>query len=203
MHASEILSSDDFKRCETFHGHICPGLSIGYQAAKKGLDLLSEQRAQDEELVTIVETDACCVDAIQVLTGCTFGKGNLIYKDHGKMVFTFFSRNTGKGIRLAMRPGAFAPNEEHMTLLNKIMAEEATEEMRQRFNQLHYQRSCDVLEMSSEALFNITDVTVSLPAKAKIEPSELCCQCKEPTMASKLVLTAGEKKCRACAIKSL
>jgi formylmethanofuran dehydrogenase subunit E len=26
----------------------------------------------------------CAVDAIRFLTGCTFGKGNLVHLDHGK-----------------------------------------------------------------------------------------------------------------------
>jgi len=70
------MQSDDFKRCVEFHGHICPGLSIGYRAALAGMDRLNEERAPDEEIVAIVETDACSADAVQVLTGCTFGKGS-------------------------------------------------------------------------------------------------------------------------------
>ena len=31
------------------------------------------------------------VDAVQVLTGCTFGKGNLIYRPTGKMAFSFLT----------------------------------------------------------------------------------------------------------------
>jgi formylmethanofuran dehydrogenase subunit E len=72
-------------------------------------------RSEDEEIVAIVENDACYVDAVQVLTGCTFGKGNFIYKDNGKMVLTLLSRKTGQGIRVAMRPGAFAPDETHLS----------------------------------------------------------------------------------------
>jgi formylmethanofuran dehydrogenase subunit E len=71
--------------CIAFHGHLCPGLVIGYQAARAALPLLSQGRAQDEELVCITMTDSCAVDAIQFLTGCTAGKGNLIFRDFGKM----------------------------------------------------------------------------------------------------------------------
>ncbi len=38
----------------------------------------SEKRAVDEEIVAVVETDACFSDAVQVMTGCTFGKGDFI-----------------------------------------------------------------------------------------------------------------------------
>ena len=76
MNRKEPLKDQDFQRCADFHGHVCPGLAIGYRAAKAGMEWLSANRAEDEEVVAIVETDACGADAIQVLTGCTFGKGN-------------------------------------------------------------------------------------------------------------------------------
>ena len=88
--------NEDWTRCVAFHGHECPGLAIGFMAAKAGLAWIESTRAEDEEVVTIVENDACGVDAVQVLTGCTFGKGNLIHKDYGKQVFTFFNRDTGR-----------------------------------------------------------------------------------------------------------
>jgi len=119
MTASDIMNSKDFKKCEAFHSHVCPGLSIGFQAARTALDRLREGRAEDEEMVAVAETDACSTDAIQVLTGFTFGNGNFIYKDHGKIVLTFFSRNTCKGIRVDLKPDAFRPDEEHMSFDSK------------------------------------------------------------------------------------
>ncbi len=77
-----IQAKADYKKCINFHGHTCMGVTIGYLAAKLGLELLTEIRSVDEELITIVETDACCCDAIQVLTGCTFGKGNFFLGNH-------------------------------------------------------------------------------------------------------------------------
>ena len=57
-----------------FHGHECPGLAIGYRMATAAMETLDSFRAEDEELVAIVENDACGVDALQCVTGCTFGK---------------------------------------------------------------------------------------------------------------------------------
>jgi formylmethanofuran dehydrogenase subunit E len=34
------------------------------------------------------------------MLGYTFGKGNLIYKDYGKQVFTFYIRGEGKALRI-------------------------------------------------------------------------------------------------------
>ena len=61
-------------------------------------------QAADEEVVALVETDMCGVDAIQYLTGCTFGKGNLIHKDYGKNAFTFYRRRDNKAVRMVARP---------------------------------------------------------------------------------------------------
>ena len=97
-------ADDRFAEAVAFHGHICPGLATGYRAAEIALALLRSGRSEDEELVTIAETDACGVDAIQVLTGCTAGKGNLLFKDHGKHAFTFINRKTGAAVRVVSNP---------------------------------------------------------------------------------------------------
>lgn len=59
-------------------GHLCPGLVVGIRAAEVALREIGPH-AEDEEVVAIVETDVCAVDAIRCLVGCTFGKGSLIH----------------------------------------------------------------------------------------------------------------------------
>jgi len=196
--AQRILQSSDFKRCETFHGHVCGGLAIGYVAATAGLAWLKEKRALDEELVAIVETDACCVDAVQVLTGCTFGKGNLIYRDYGKMAFTFFNRRTGQGIRLAMKPDSVPANKRQIELFGKSRDGRITDAERAELETLGMQRTKAVLDTSAENLFSFQPVTTGIPEKARIEPSRRCSRCGEPTMASKMEAVDGDMVCRGC-----
>jgi formylmethanofuran dehydrogenase subunit E len=198
MTAQEVFDSEDFKRCKVFHGHVCPGLSIGYKAARVAMNRLQQSRAEDEELVAIVETDSCSADAIQVLTGCTFGKGNFIFKDHGKMVLTLLSRATGEGVRVAMKPGIFKPDEEYMSLIQKVMLGDAEEEESKRLRELHFKRSCQLLGTPDDILFNITYAMKELPAKARIEASKPCAQCGEPTMPGKMVRKDGQRVCLAC-----
>lgn len=199
MTAQEVMEREDFQKCLEFHGHLCPGVSIGYRAARTGMAHLNQKRSLDEELISIVETDACSADAVQVLTGCTFGKGNFIYHDYGKMVFTFASRQTGRGVRVSLRPGAFEPDPEHMALLQKVIADQADETEKQRFSQIHEKRSHDILEMDEQSLFSIAETKIDLPDKAQIDPSVACDQCGEPTMAAKLVETKdGRRLCRQC-----
>lgn len=198
MKEEKPLLIDEFQRCAVFHGHICPGLAIGYQAAKAGMAWLAEHRASDEEVVAIVETNACGTDAVQVLTGCTFGKGNFIHKDHGKQVFTFISRRSGRGVRIAMKRGVIELGKRHQELLGKVMAESATEEELEEFWVMHRRKSLEILEQPAEKLFTIKAVDIPIPPKATIESSIPCSHCGEPTMASKLVDQDGHKVCQDC-----
>jgi formylmethanofuran dehydrogenase subunit E len=198
MKGEDILKQEDFKRCVEFHGHICPGIAIGYRAAKAGLDWLNESRAADEELVAVVETDACSVDAVQVLSGCTFGKGNFFCKDYGKQAFTFMSRGSGEGVRFALRPEATEVPERQKAIMDKMRAEKATEEEHAEFQELHLQRARDILTRPLERLFAIEKGSFTLPEKARVEPSRLCEACGEPTMGSKLAEVDGRSLCGGC-----
>jgi formylmethanofuran dehydrogenase subunit E len=149
--------------------------------------------------VAIVETDACCADAVQVITGCTFGKGNFIYRDYGKIAFTFFNRATGKGVRIARTAEKEVPvNPEHRTLQDKIRQETATEAEREQAGRMREEASKRILDKQPEDLFTITEVSVPLPEKARIEPSANCDRCNEPVMGSKLEQVEGERVCRGC-----
>jgi formylmethanofuran dehydrogenase subunit E len=80
----------DYRQIVEFHGH-------------KVMDVLNKSRAEDEELAAIVENDACGVDALQCLSGCTFGKGNLLFGDDGKHVYTLYRRSSRKGVRVSLK----------------------------------------------------------------------------------------------------
>jgi formylmethanofuran dehydrogenase subunit E len=198
MTKDDILSSEDWKKAVDFHGHVCPGLSIGFKAAQAGMAWLKEHPSEDEELVAIVETNACGADAVQVLTGCTFGKGNLIFHDYGKNVYSFVSRRSGRGVRVALRAGAFKPDNRHMELIQRMRSETATEQERGEFRRLHEQRSHQILEKETSELFDLKSLEIELPPKAEIEPSGSCDLCGEPTMASKLGRKHGSLLCRSC-----
>ena len=189
---------EDFQKCVDFHGHVCPGLAIGYRAAKVGMEWLSANRAEDEEVVAIVETDACGADAIQVLTGCTFGKGNFFHRDYGKQVFTLLGRKSGRGVRLALRAGALELSGQHRGLFDRIREGTASPEERGEFQQLHLGKSREIMEKPLPELFEIKEVSSALPPKARIEPSKPCQVCGEPTMGSKLQNHDGKEICRSC-----
>ena len=199
MGDGEIFSNSDFARCVQFHGHTCPGLAIGFQAAMTLMKRLDVRRAPDEELIAIVETDACGADAIQVMTGCTFGKGNFIFKNYGKHAFSLMDRKKRKGIRVCLLPDVFKSDPEYLPLSKKVQSDEASAEETERFRQLQQDRVKKILEADPESLFKIEEVSADLPAKARIMESRICDLCGEPTKADLLRNRNGERICIPCA----
>jgi len=117
----------DLEQVIKFHGHFCGGVLIGYRAAKAAMERLAAQRAEDEELVAIVENDSCAVDAVQVIAGCTFGKGNLFFRDHGKHVYTLALRPSGRAVRVSRKPGPRLPHDQMLTApINELFWVEET-----------------------------------------------------------------------------
>lgn len=199
MKAEEILSSETFKKCVEFHGHVCPGLAIGFKAVQVLMNHLGTTRAPDEELVAIVETDACGADAIQVMTGCTLGKGNLILKNFGKHAFSLCDRKRGRVLRACLRSDAIVSDPDHLALFEKVRKGEAKAEEIERFDQLRRKRIREILEADSKALFTMEEMEADIPHKARIVESAVCDRCGEPTMVSLLQEKDGQKTCIHCA----
>jgi formylmethanofuran dehydrogenase subunit E len=188
----------DIEGTQKFHGHSCPGLAIGIRAAEIALREIGPHSA-DEEVVAIVETDMCGVDAIQYLTGCTFGKGNLIHLDYGKNAFTFIRRSDGKALRIVTRPDAFgAPNPEHRVLFERLRSGEATPEEHAKFSVLHGQRAQQVLDAPEELLFEVRKVEPVVPPRARIFTSLPCDACGEMTMETRMRRFQGRTLCIPC-----
>ena len=198
-----VQQEDDYKACIDFHGHTCMGVTIGYLAAKLALEWLAATRAKDEELIAIVENDACCCDAIQVLTGCTFGKGNFFFRDYGKMVFTFGNRATGEAIRLVLNQEAFSIPEEEQQLAKRIGSGHASNAEKQKYQDLFESRSEKLFQQGPGAFFSVEKIALTLPPHATRAPSTPCELCKEMVMETKLEDRDGQKICRGCLASNL
>jgi len=194
-----VQGQEDYQTCVAFHGHTCMGVTIGYLASKLALEMLNEIRAEDEELVVIVETDACCCDAIQVLTGCTFGKGNFFYRDYGKMAFTFGSRNSGRGVRLLLKPEIFTIPEREKYLADKIASTTCTKEEHKEYEILYEKRGNDLFARGAKGFFNVEKIAdMQLPPIAARARSVACDLCGEMVMETKLSDAGGNLVCRSC-----
>jgi formylmethanofuran dehydrogenase subunit E len=201
MKNEAISLGGDFSKCVDFHGHTCPGLAIGFRAARALMERLSVRKAPDEELVAIVETDACGADAIQVMTGCTFGKGNFLFKNYGKHAFSLMDRRKGKGVRVCLRSDAFKIDPESLSLSEKVQNDKASVREIERYRQLQLERVEKILNADTESLFKIEEVTPEIPAKARIMDSGICDFCRESTKVDLLRTINGKKICIPCAEK--
>jgi len=180
-----------------FHGHSCPGLAIGIRAAELARERLGSVPQSD--LVVVAETDMCGVDAIQFLTGCTYGKGNFIHKDLGKMAFSFYNRETGGGFRAVLNPGArIAAGDEMVDLMKKLLNNTATEEEKQRSNALRAEQQQHYMQLPLAEMFQVTDTAAPAPRRARILDSLPCAHCGEMTMESRTRRFGGKTLCIPC-----
>ena len=161
------------EKAVAFHGHLCPGLVIGLRAVEAVLQEPVLGKAPYGTLVCVTENDACGVDAIQALLGCSIGKGNLLFHMRGKQAFSFYNRATGKSVRLVLRP-----RPEGMT-------------REESFAYYQAQKPAD--------LFDVKPATIPLPEPAKLFDSYPCACCGEVTGANWIRLVGGQKLCLDCA----
>ena len=161
-----------WEKCVAFHGHSCGGLTIGYKAALYAMDLLDISFADNEQVVCICENDACGVDAIQVLLGCSIGKGNLLFHMTGKQAFSFYDRACKKAVRLVLKPKPLNMSREESFL--------------------YYQNT------APEDLFEVKEAKIPLPRKARIFDSYNCDCCGEKTGANWIRLAGDQKLCLDC-----
>ena len=166
------MEQNYWEKCVAFHGHECGGLTIGYKAALYAIELLNIEFSQDEDIVCISENDACGVDAIQVILGCSVGKGNLLFHMRGKQAFSFYDRKSGKPVRLVLK---------------------APPEGMSREDSFAYYQSHQPSE-----LFDVKEAILTLPERAMIFNSYNCDCCGEKTSENMIRLQDGKKLCLDC-----
>lgn len=176
-----MTKEDIWKKCVDFHGHECGGLTIGYKAALYAIELLDlkiEENegllciSSDEEIVCVAENDACGVDAIQVILGCSVGKGNLLFHMRGKQAFSFYNRHNNKSVRLSLKDKP-----------DNIKREDS----------MAYFNSLELKDM-----FNVGEAKIKLPDKARIFESFKCEKCHEMTGSNWIRIYDGKKLCLDC-----
>jgi formylmethanofuran dehydrogenase subunit E len=191
------ISKELIEKTIAFHGHSCPGLVIGIRAAEIALQKLAH--VDKENLVAVVETDMCGVDAIQFLTGCTFGKGNLIHKDYGKMAFSFYDRSKNVGFRAVLRQDMSGEiGSELRSLMNKVEAGTAGQEESVRVQELRNTLQEKYMKADLEEMFIVMDPGLPAPKPARILASLRCEACGEMAMESRTRRFDGKTLCLPC-----
>jgi formylmethanofuran dehydrogenase subunit E len=194
-------SIKSYEAAVAFHGHACPGLALGYRAAECALQHLRTSRSDDEDLIAVVENDACGIDAIQLVAGCTAGKGNLILQDFGKHVYTFIDRKSNCAIRLVQHPEMVIQRIDPIAsaLREKVMARTATPAEQKEFRERQSAVIDTILKMPIDELFIIRKVKPEIPVRAKIFTSVQCAICGEMVAEHRARVRNGTFICMPCA----
>ncbi len=93
------------------HGHKCPAMPLGLRAGAAAMNALGVERSQDKQLLALVELGDdhcahCFGDGVQMITGCTFGKGNIQQLGYGKFGLTLVDKATGRAVRVVPKAEA-------------------------------------------------------------------------------------------------
>ena len=127
---------------------------------------------EDEDIVCLSETDACGVDALQVMFKATTGTGSLRINYTGKQAFNIYNRKNGKKARFVLKEiPEFNKKEERMNY---------------------------ILNTQEEELFNIKEPAFEFPEKAKIYNSYICSKCMEKTAENKIEFINNKPVCSQC-----
>ena len=99
------------------HGHKCPAMPLGLRAGEVAMQLLGVQHSSDGGLTALVEIDhnhcsTCFADGVQVVTGCTFGKGNIRSLGYGKFALTLIDNKTKRSVRIVATKEAMRRSQE-------------------------------------------------------------------------------------------
>ena len=191
--SSTVLSPDSpaWLAAVRFHGHACPGLAIGCRmalAAVLAFDLdasfltrtdaaFRRTLSPDEEVVCVAETDACCVDAVQLLLGCTLGKGNLLLRPRGKTAMSFYHRPARLAVRILWQADIHAPDGREMSRGEKMA---------------HF------LSGPEDALLAVRAIPFAPPSRALVSRSLACANCGEMTAGHAVRLRDGQPFCLDC-----
>ena len=173
MNDTQILT-DTLK----FHGHRCWASVAGVRVGLAALRALDVKRSGGTQLYAIIETGQehggmCFGDGVQYTTGCTFGKGNLIYHPLGKMAFTFYFRESGESLRVYFK----GENDKNLD----------------RAAYMDY-----LLNAPVEELFAFSQPAAPCPEHARRFASVTCTACGEKAREDKIRLKDGKPYCLAC-----
>jgi len=171
----------------TRHSHLCPRQVLGVRIGLAGAAALEiEVPQQKKRLLTIVESDGCFADGVEVATGCTIGHRTLRVVDYGKIAATFIDTKTGRAVRVAP----------HLDVRQRACAY-APDEKRHYFAQLRGYQAMPV-----EELVTIEDVELTTPIAEIVSRPGVrvnCDVCGEEIINEREVHHQGLTLCKPCA----
>jgi formylmethanofuran dehydrogenase subunit E len=169
------------------HKHLCPRQVLGVRMGMMAAQFLKFELPQPKKrLLTIVETDGCFADGVEVATGCTVGHRTLRVQDFGKVAAVFIDTKTKEAFRIA-------PKLDVRKIADLFGAEGKNRWERQL---LGYQR------MPIDRLFSFEWVTLRVPVEEIVSRPGVrvnCDLCGEEIINQREVQFDSRILCQACA----
>ncbi len=188
----------DWEKAIAFHGHPCCLLAIGYRATKIALEKL-DINGHKHNLVAVVENRTCAADAVQVVSGCTFGKRNFIYRDNGKYVFTFSRLGERQALRVSLKAGVLGKEgEDFVVLMEKVANGVATEEEQAEFAHRQEPLMKYILEGPAEEIFAVQFIDAEIHLPELCLQMVTCSRCGEEMMKDHTFFPCGQPVCKRC-----
>ena len=157
--SATLVSDEQMKNILALHGHMCAGVAIGIRVSRVALREMGVNNFENE-LVAIVETDKCPVDAVQMMVGTTAGRQNLIYEKTGKNVFTFVRRKDGKGVKITAKDSK--PDAVFTALREKKFGGKASKAELEQFEVMMDAKIKMILAAPESELLTIEPITVAV-----------------------------------------
>lgn len=183
------------------HGHKCPAMPLGLRAGALAMNRLGVPRAEDKTLLALVELGEdhcshCFGDGVQVVTGCTFGKGNIRQLGYGKFGLTLVDRTTGRAVRVVPRAEAQmqtkqTPYFQHYRLKGVLPSKVPDDVVMPLIEK--------VLSAPEDALFSVSEVfPYDATAGEESFASVVCDRCGEMVVERFARVVAGRTVCIPC-----
>jgi formylmethanofuran dehydrogenase subunit E len=171
-----------------FHGHKCPAMPLGLRAGMAAMNALGVERSKDKELFVISETGkghaaGCFLDGLMTATGCTYGKSNIDKRHWGKMAFTLVDQQTGKAVRVSLKPDFFE-NALNSPFVQERKAGVPPQDIKPEITDPMVAR---ILAMNESAFLDIGEVhSVPVEKGKSVFTAKRCAVCGDLTFVNKL-----------------
>lgn len=183
------------------HGHKCPAMPLGLRVGAVAMNKLGVERSRDKTLLALVELGDdhcahCFGDGVQMITGCTYGKGNIKQLGYGKFGLTLVDKKNGRAVRVVpkaegqmqMKQTPFFQEYRMKGVPPSKVPDEVVDPLIER-----------VLTAPEEELFKVSEVfDYEVPSKSENFSSFVCERCGDMVSESYGRLADGQKVCIPC-----
>ena len=184
------------------HGHKCPAMPLGLRAGAAAMNRLGVERSQDKQLLALLELgddhcSHCYADGVQMITGCTFGKGNIKQLGYGKFGLTLVDKATGRAVRVAPLGDVLMVVKRSPFFQNYRMRGVPASQVPQEIVEPVIEQ---VLSTPEEQLFTVSEVfDYEAPSGAETFHTFLCDRCGDMVVESYGRVIGSHKVCIPCA----